>query len=194
MNLPELYNLQSAWVGHEKFAEWLVNRIQPEVTVDLGVDYGFSLFALALPKIGTVYGIDSFEADVHAGHHEDNYDVVMNFKEKHNFTNVEVVKGWFSEVAKTWDKPIDILHIDGLHTYAAITEDWTNWSKFVKPTGVIIMHDVISFPELTSFFNNNVLARKAFFAHSAGLGIAVMDEQLLQDILTEFPNCIAGNI
>ena len=193
MSLPELYNLQSAWVGHEKFAEWLVNRIQPEVTVDLGVDYGFSLFALALPKIGTVYGIDSFEADAHAGHHADNYDVVMDFKEKHNFTNVEVIKGWFSEIAETWDKPIDILHIDGLHTYEAVTQDWINWSKFVKPTGVIIMHDVISFPELGLFFNQ-IAAPKAFFAHSAGLGIAVMDEQLLQDILTEFPNCIAGNI
>lgn len=193
MSLPELYNLQSAWIGHEKFTEWLVNKIQPEVTVDLGVDYGFSLFALALPKIGTVYGIDSFEADAHAGHHVDNYDVVMDFKEKHNFHNVEVIKGWFAEVAETWDKPIDILHIDGLHTYTAITEDWTNWSKFVKPTGVIIMHDVISFPELGLFFNQ-IAAPKAFFAHSAGLGIAVMDEQLLQDILTEFPNCTAGNI
>jgi predicted O-methyltransferase YrrM len=193
MSLPELYNLQSAWIGHEKFAEWLVNKIQPEVTVDLGVDYGFSLFALALPKIGTVYGIDSFEADVHAGHHVNNYDVVMDFKEKHNFHNVKVIKGWFAEVAETWDKPIDILHIDGLHTYTAITEDWTNWSKFVKPTGVIIMHDVISFPELGAFFNQ-IGTPKAFFVHSAGLGIAVMDEQLLLDILTEFPDCKIGNI
>jgi hypothetical protein len=193
MSLPELYTLQSAWIGHEQFAEWLVKKVQPKVTVDLGVDYGFSLFALALPKIGTVYGIDSFEADTHAGHHEDNYDVVLKFKQDHNFDNVEIIRGWFSEVAKTWDKPIDILHIDGLHTYDAIREDWTNWSQFVANTGVIIMHDVISFPELTVFFNQ-IGAPKAYFTHSAGLGIAVMDEQLLQDILTEFPNCTLGNI
>lgn len=193
MSLPELYNLQSAWIGHEQFAEWLVEKVQPKVTVDLGVDYGFSLFALALPKIGTVYGIDSFEADAHAGHHEDNYAVVLKFKEDHNFDNVEIIKGWFSEIAKTWDKQIDILHIDGLHTYDAIKEDWTNWSKFLTNAGVIIMHDVISFPELTLFFNQ-ISSPKAYFTHSAGLGIVVMDEQLLQDILTEFPNCAIGNI
>jgi hypothetical protein len=193
MQLPELYNLQSAWIGHEQFAEWLVKRVQPKVTVDLGVDYGFSLFALALPKIGTVYGIDSFEADAHAGHHADNYDVVLKFKEDHNFYNVEIIKGWFSKLAETWDKQIDILHIDGLHTYDAIREDWINWSKFLTNKGVIIMHDVISFPELTLFFNQ-IGVPKGYFVHSAGLGIAVMEEQLLQDILTEFTNCKAGNI
>lgn len=191
--ISELYNLQSAWVGHANFAEWLVNRVQPKVTVDLGVDYGFSLFALASPKIGTVYGIDSFEADAHAGHHEDNYDVVMEFKEKHNFDNVEVIKGWFSDIAQTWDKPIDILHIDGLHTLEAVTEDWNNWSKFVPDTGVIIMHDVISFPELGAFYNQ-IQVPKAYFEHSAGLGIAVKDEKLLEDIVKQFPNCKLGNI
>lgn len=193
MQLPELYNLQSAWIGHEQFADWLVKRVKPKVTVDLGVDYGFSLFTLALPKIGTVYGIDSFEADAHAGYHADNYDVVLKFKEDNNFDNVEIIRGWFSEVAKTWDKPIDILHIDGLHTYDAIREDWTNWSPFVLNTGIIIMHDVISFPELSQFYNQ-IVAPKAYFTHSAGLGIACLDEQLLQEILTQFPDCKAGNI
>jgi predicted O-methyltransferase YrrM len=48
--------------GHEDFAVRLVEHLKPKVVVDLGVDYGFSTFAFALPNIGTVYGIDWFQA------------------------------------------------------------------------------------------------------------------------------------
>jgi hypothetical protein len=189
----ELYSLQTAWAGHEEFAKWLVHQIQPETIVDLGVDYGFSLYALALPRIGKVYGIDSFEYDAHTGSHPDNYNVVMKFKEKHSFDNVHIIKGWFQEIVKTWTTPIQILHIDGLHTYDAITDDWKHWTPFVPDNGVIIMHDVISFPEITQFYNEIQLP-KAFFRHSAGLGIATKDQELLNAILQAFSNCKAGNI
>ena len=189
----ELYSLQTAWAGHEEFGIWLVEHLKPKVTMDLGVDYGFSLFALAMPRIGEVYGVDSFEADAHAGHHVDNYDVVMKFKERHRFDNVHVIKGWFSEVAKTWDKAIDILHIDGLHTYDAITEDWKNWQKFVPDNGVVIMHDVVSYPELSKFYNEISLP-KAWFHHSHGLGIASKDETLIETIRNAFPAARPGNI
>lgn len=191
--ISDLQNLQSAWKGHEDFAIWLVEMLKPQTTVDLGVDYGFSLFALAIPKIGQVYGIDSFEADAHAGHHPDNYDIVMDFKQKHNFENVHVIRGWFDEVAKTWEKPIDILHIDGLHTYDAITSDWKNWAKFVSNNGVIIMHDIISFADITRFYNE-ITIPKAHFIHSAGLGIATKNLALLGSILNNFSNCKFGNI
>ena len=189
----ELYNLQTAWSGHEEFAMWLVEKLQPKTSVDLGVDYGFSLFALAMPRIGEVYGIDSFEPDIHAGVHSDNYNVVMNFKNKHQFDNVHIIKGWFSEISKIWSKPIDILHIDGLHTYDAITEDWNNWQKFVTNNGITIMHDVVSFPELGKFYNEINLP-KAWFQHSYGLGIVTNNEELLIEIKRKFPNLNLGNI
>ena len=189
----DLHTLQSAWVGHEEFAIWLVNKVRPETTVDLGVDYGFSLYALAIPRIGEVYGIDSFEADAHAGDHPDNYNIVMQFKEKHKFDNVHVIKGWFQEIVKIWSKPIQILHIDGLHTYDAITDDWKHWAPFVPDNGVIIMHDVTSFPDITKFYNE-INMPKAFFRHSAGLGIATKNEELLNAILHSFSHCTSGNI
>lgn len=191
--MKELYDLPSAWIGHEEFAIWLVNRLLPKTIVDLGVDYGFSLFSLALPRIGQVYGIDSFEADAHAGYHQDNYDVVMRFKHKHSFDNVHIIKGWFEEVSKTWTQPIDILHIDGLHTYKAIMEDWNNWQHFVREDGVTIMHDVVSFSDIKKFYNEITLP-KAYFSHSSGLGIATKNKQLLIDIRNKFNNCQTGNI
>jgi predicted O-methyltransferase YrrM len=41
-----------------------------------------------------------------------------------------------------WDKPIDILFIDGDHTYEGAKADFEKYSKFVKPGGIIFMHDV----------------------------------------------------
>jgi hypothetical protein len=34
---------------------WLVQATDPEIIVDLGVDYGYSTFCFALPGIGRVY-------------------------------------------------------------------------------------------------------------------------------------------
>lgn len=189
----ELSNLPSAWKGHEYFAMWLVKQVQPQISVDLGVDYGYSLFSLAIPGIGEVYGIDSFEGDIHTGHHSDSYNVVMNFKNRHFFNKVHIIKGWFDEVVKSWNHPIDILHIDGLHTYDAVKNDWDNWHQFVTNSGVTIMHDVISFQDVGRFYNEIQLP-KAYFAHSSGLGVVSHDREILLKISENFPNIHLGNI
>jgi len=42
-----------------------------------------------------------------------------------------------------WDgKPIDILWIDGDHSLQGIRDDWEYWEPFVKPGGLILLHDV----------------------------------------------------
>jgi hypothetical protein len=50
-----------------EFSMWLVKHVKPKMIVELGVDYGHSTFCLASPNIGTVYAIDCFEGDAHAG-------------------------------------------------------------------------------------------------------------------------------
>jgi len=190
VNISEL---PSAWTGHYDFAQWLVEELKPTVTVDLGVDYGYSLFALAMPEIGKVYGVDSFEPVGYYTQHTNNYQVVMNFKERYNFKHVEVIKGFFDQVAETWTQRIQILHIDGNHTFESVTDDWKNWYPFVDAGGIVLMHDVISFPEVGQYYNN-IDIPKAYFPHSAGLGIASTDAALIDKISKTFNNCILGNI
>jgi hypothetical protein len=177
--------LSSAWKGHRKFAEWLVNYVKPTTTVDLGVDYGYSLFCLAEPNIGTVYGIDTFEGDIHAGHHPDALEKVNYVIAKNEYTNIKIIKGYFDEVATTWDLPIDILHIDGLHTYEAAMNDYITWSKFLTDDSVIIMHDVVAFKDVRSVFQEINLP-KMFFSHSAGLGVLSKNAELISLINKEF--------
>lgn len=177
------YRTGSAWSGHEKFAVWLVNEVKPEVIVELGVDRGFSTYYWAKSKIGQVYGIDSFEGDVHAGY-RNTYDQVAKMKEDYRLDNLHLIKGYFSDVSKTWDKKIDILHIDGRHYYEDIKEDFETWSKFVKDDGVIVMHDTCVYDNGFGVFKyfNEIPLPKINFTHSYGLGIVTKNAQLLNKI------------
>ncbi len=44
-------------------------------------------------------------------------------------------------VVKTWKQPIDMLFIDGDHTYDAVKQDLEDWLPHVRKDGVILFHD-----------------------------------------------------
>lgn len=184
----------TAWRGHEIFADWLVRELKPTVIVELGVDMGFSSFVFATPGIGTVYGIDSFEGDPEAGL-RDTYDEVIRKRDDHGIKNLELIRGYFSEVAKTWDKPIDILHIDGRHRYEDVKEDFETWSKFVRPGGVILLHDTVVEKEnydVKRYFAE-IEMPKTNFVRSNGLGVVSSDPKIIAKINRRFAVSFVNN-
>lgn len=175
----------TAWEGHRQFANWLVKTVRPEVTVELGVDYGHSTFYLAEAGIGKVYGVDSFEGDDHAGI-RDTFAYVENVKANYDFDNVTFIKGYFEDVAKTWDQKIDILHIDGFHTYDAVKNDYETWRGFLKENSVVLFHDTVAFAGDVGRFFNELEMYKINFQHSAGLGVASKDPSIIKLISESF--------
>jgi hypothetical protein len=183
----------SCWTGHRAFAEWLVSYLKPEVIVDLGVDWGFSTFAFGMPRIGHVYGVDTFEGDQFTGKTGGhNYEYVISKREKLFMEdNVTFIKGLFDDVAKTWNKKIDILHIDGDHSYEAVKNDFETWSQFVSEDGVILLHDTC-----VESINGNEYGVKRFFeeielpkctfTHTFGLGIISKNQKLIELIQNNF--------
>ena len=178
----DIEQLQSAWLGHRPFANWLVQHIHPRITVELGVDYGYSLFSLCERNRGVVYGIDSFVGDVHSGHHTDAENIVNNVISQNNYTNIRIIKGFFDDVALTWNKKIDILHIDGLHTYESTRSNWLIWRQFLSERGVVLFHDTISYPNDVGRLFNEINLPKYNFQHSAGLGVISYDYILIEDL------------
>ncbi len=183
----------TAWGGHRRFAEWLVFNLKPRVIVDLGVDWGFSTFTFGIPRIGEVYGIDNFSEYLpqHGESPDKKYNYVMDKRKKLLLEdNVHIIRDSFSNVAKTWDKKIDILHIDGNHSYESVKEDFETWSKFVSDDGVILMHDtcVLDKPEtfgVNKFFNEIDLP-KINFTHTYGLGVVSKNKNLIEKIQNTF--------
>lgn len=178
----KIQHIASAWKGLEGFAVKLVESKNPEVTVELGVDYGFSTFAFALPNRGKVYGIDWFKGDEHAGK-RNTYDYVTEQIAKLNLTNVVLIKSDFSEAAKMWDKKIDILHIDGVHHYHSVKENFYDWVEFVKEDGVILMHDTVSFRDTVGKFFSEIDMPKYNIEHSNGLGIVARSYDVLNAVV-----------
>lgn len=48
------------------------------------------------------------------------------------------------DVGPRWDKPIDILMVDGDHNGKAVKADWDNFSKWIKPGGYALFHDFVA--------------------------------------------------
>lgn len=184
-------DIPSACKGHRPFIEWLVDNIKPRVVVELGVDYGYTtfVFAQALAQVNTVYkymldkaevyGIDWFEGDEACGYRNTQQTVEQAIKER-DLKHINIIKGSFDEIAKSWVKPIGVLFIDGSHDYESVKRDLETWSKFVRPdNGVILMHDIDVggfgvrkvFDEITGYL-------KLELNHSYGLGILTRDYAL----------------
>ena len=196
LNLPDdkveeiLGAIPSGWnyppKSHREFVEWLINRIKPEITVELGVDYGYSSFLMALCQNNPVYGIDCFDVSVHGPREDDDYQFVMSVKEKLGLDNLEIIKGYFDDVAKTWDKEIDLLHIDGLHDYENCKNDCDTWAPLVKEDGVILFHDTVSNPDGAGLFFSQLEVPKVNFTNSFGLGVASNNANLIEEIKQTF--------
>jgi hypothetical protein len=52
-----------------------------------------------------------------------------------------LIKDYSYNVAKTWNKEIDLLFIDGSHKYEDVKRDFELWSRFLSSSGKILLHD-----------------------------------------------------
>ena len=195
LNRRNIEDVHSCWKGHGNFAKWLVSVTKPKVVVDLGVDHGYSTFTFAIPKAGQkVYGIDTFEGDQYAGERDSNqlYEFVLQkARETGLDDSVSIIKGSFDDVAKTWNKKINILHIDGDHAYESVKNDYETWSKFLDEDGVILLHDT-----MVEDINGNEYGVKRFFeeidlpkvnfTHTFGLGVISKNKKLINHIKDNF--------
>lgn len=60
---------------------------------------------------------------------------------------VEIMRATSQEAAENWEMPIDLLFIDGDHTYEGVKRDWELFVPFVRPFGIVVFHDTMwAFP------------------------------------------------
>jgi hypothetical protein len=55
---------------------------------------------------------------------------------------VNAIKGYSDQAVRSWEHAIDVLFIDADHDYDSVRRDFQQWSPFVKPGGIVALHDV----------------------------------------------------
>jgi glycosyltransferase involved in cell wall biosynthesis len=139
-----------SWVGHIPFASWVIHAMEPKVFVELGTHSGNSYFAFCQSiqenALSTkAYAVDTWQGDEHAGLYDE---TIWQDVKTYNDENYE---GFSTLIRKTFDDAvnefengsIDLLHIDGLHTYEAVKHDFETWLPKLSSRGVILFHDTV---------------------------------------------------
>lgn len=170
------------WAGHRDFAYDLMCWLQPETVVELGTHYGVSLFALvqAVEDFGlhaTVHAVDTWLGDEYAGYYGDEvFDVFRSSLEFVGSRSVRLHRMRFEDALLNFgDESIDLLHIDGNHSYEALKEDFETWLPKIKPNGLVLLHDVSPESKYGSaaYYADEIAPRYPSFSfpHNYGLGV-----------------------
>lgn len=143
------YFAPSAWWQHVPIAHWITLAMQPEKIVELGTHYGVSFFAFCeaaeAHSVNTfTYAIDTWKGDEQAGFYSDEiFTHVLEHWEKHHKARSALIRSTFEEASHKFpNQSLDLVHIDGLHTYEAVKSDFESWYPKLKPEGVILFHDI----------------------------------------------------
>ncbi len=145
---PRYLDNPHGWIQHIPFAFFLVESLQPRLITELGTYSGNSYFAfcqaikdMKLPS--HCYAIDTWEGDIHVGKYKsDVFERVnrINQKEFRYFSTLKRMT--FDQALPDFrDESIDLLHIDGTHTYEAVKHDFESWLPKMSEEGIILLHD-----------------------------------------------------
>jgi hypothetical protein len=177
----------SAWSELVPVMYALFTLLRPRRFVELGVHNGMSFFAACqaaerLALSTDCVAVDTWLGDEHAGIHEPAVFDEFRAYLRHNYPHQQYIQAYFSAARGCFeDGSIDLLHIDGLHTYEAVKEDFETWLPKLSDVGVIILHDINVFERRFGVWRLWQELKAKYpaygFAHQHGLGIVFVGRE-----------------
>jgi hypothetical protein len=172
----------STWTDHLPFAYDLVAALRPKLVVELGAQAGASYFTFCQAVrehavAARCYAVDTWAGDEHTGAYDDDvYREVEAYNHEHYADFSELLRMRFQAAVHRFDdESIDLLHIDGFHTYEAVHGDFETWYPKVSKGGIVLLHDVAARQMdfgAWRFWAELATAHTSFtFWHGFGLGV-----------------------
>jgi len=193
LSLNPVYLAPSSWWQHVPIAYWLVETIKPKRIVELGTHYGVSFFAFceaaeAFSPDTFAYAIDSWSGDEHASFYgEEVFAKVQNHWESSHKQRSALIRSEFDTALQYFeDDSIDILHIDGLHTYEAVKHDFEIWLPKMRKSSLILFHDInvrerdFGVWKLWQELKSNYKTCEVMNGH--GLGLLLLGEEICNEL------------
>ena len=172
----------SGWSGHVPFGAWLIASAEPKTLFELGSHRGMSYAAFCQTiqssrLVTKCFAVDTWQGDEHAGFYGDEiYRDLADFNARHFSGFSSLMRMRFDEAANYFaERSVDVLHIDGLHTYEAVKLDFETWLPKLSDSAVVLFHDTnIRDKDFGVWKYWAEISREypsVEFDHSAGLGV-----------------------
>jgi hypothetical protein len=182
------------WVGHIPFAFWLIDVLRPRRFVELGTQSGnsFCAFVQAADYFGikeNYFAVDHWQGDGMAWEYdEQGYGDRIYSQLKSHLD--QAYAGWPKLLRMSFDQAldqfqdgsIDLLHIDGNHTYEAALNDFETWLPKLSDAGVVLFHDTMVRENNYGVYRVIDELRSRYpvfeFTHSHGLAVVQVGEHV----------------
>jgi len=184
---PERMHKKSSWTEHVPFAMALVEMLHPRIIVELGTQHGVSYCAfcqaVAELKLPTrCYAVDTWLGDAHANHYKESVFLdLQRFHRRYESFSVLYRMTFDQALANIHDASVDLLHIDGLHTYEAVKTDFETWRRKLSDRAVVLFHDTVETQRDFGVYRLWAELAPNFpsfnFEHGHGLGILAVGTQ-----------------
>jgi hypothetical protein len=191
---PRYLSPLSAWVEHIPFAFLITQLAQPSVFVELGTHLGDSYCAfcqavdyMKMPSRCTA--VDTWRGDAHSGHYDNEALAALRRHHDPLYSSFSrLLQKTFDQAAADFpDGTIDLLHLDGLHTYDAVRHDVDTWLPKLSLLGTLLLHD-------TRVTRDNFGVHRLWaelsprypsfeFHHGSGLGILAVGREPAPNVL-----------
>jgi O-antigen biosynthesis protein len=190
---PDRLTNVDSWQGHIPFAFWIVEALRPRLLVELGTYKGdsYCAFNQAIDRLGlstACYAIDTWRGDEQTGFYGDEvFEDLRRYHDPRYGRFSRLIRSTFDDAAAHFTADsIDLLHIDGLHTYSAVKHDFETWRPKLSAGSVVLFHDINVLESdfgVGRLWNELTHDYPSFtFRHSHGLGVLAVGSDIARPV------------